>query len=77
MLSLFTFKKIQKVLEGISEHIEVLFKQEQGRNELCKICGKSVPSNNFETQFEDEDKLNSRCLYCNKIFIKAMQRVSK
>lgn len=77
MLSLFTFKKIQKIFQGISEHIEFLFEQNQGRNELCKICGKSVPSNNFEIQFEDEDKLNSRCLYCNKIFIKAMQRASK
>ncbi|WP_297598988.1 hypothetical protein [uncultured Cetobacterium sp.] len=77
MLDFFTFKKIQIILKKISENIRFLFEQEQGRNEFCKICGKSVPSSNFEIQFQDEDRLESRCLYCNKTFIKAREKILK
>ncbi|MGL5175898.1 MAG: hypothetical protein ACRC7F_06045 [Cetobacterium sp.] len=78
-MSFFNFRKIQEIFRNISENIELIFEQRDGRNEICRICGKSVNNNDFSVQFQDEseDKLTSRCLYCNKTFIKAKERISR
>lgn len=79
LVSFFNFRKIQEIFRNISENIELIFEQRDGRNEICRICGKSVNNNDFSVQFQDEseDKLTSRCLYCNKTFIKAKERISR
>ncbi|MGL5545054.1 MAG: hypothetical protein ACRDB6_08110 [Cetobacterium sp.] len=78
-MSFFNFRKIQEIFKNISENIGLVFEQNDGRNEMCKICGKNVTNNDFSVQFEDdsEDELSSRCLYCNKTFIKAKERISR
>ena len=78
MLSFFSFKRIQEIFKNIARNIDLLFQQTKGRNEFCKICGKRVPNSDFSEQFQDEeDELTSRCLYCNKKFIKAKERIMK
>lgn len=78
MLNFFSFKRIQEIFRNIATNIELIFEQKEGRNEFCKICGKKVPNSDFSEQFQDEsDNLSSRCLYCNKKFIKARERVIK
>ena len=77
MLNFFSFKRIQEIFKNIARNIELVFEQREGRNEFCKICGKRVPNSDFSEQFEDESELSSRCLYCNKKFIKARERVMK
>ncbi|MGL5669764.1 MAG: hypothetical protein ACRDDQ_00575 [Cetobacterium sp.] len=77
MLNFFSFKRIQEIFKNIARNIELIFEQREGRNEFCKICGKRVPNSDFSVQFEDEGELSSRCLYCNKKFIKARERVMK
>ncbi|MDX8335996.1 hypothetical protein [Candidatus Cetobacterium colombiensis] len=77
MLNFLSFKRIQEIFRKIAINMGLIFEQENGRNEFCKICGRKVPCNDFSEQFQDEDKLSSRCLYCNKKFIKARERVPK
>lgn len=77
MLNFFSFKRIQEIFKNIARNIELIFEQREGRNEFCKICGKRVPNSDFSEQFEDENELSSRCLYCNKKFIKARERIIK
>lgn len=77
MLNFFSFKRIQEIFKNIARNIELIFEQREGRNEFCKIYGKRVPNSDFSEQFEDEGELSSRCLYCNKKFIKARERVMK
>lgn len=77
MLNFFSFKRIQGIFKNMTKNIELIFEQREGRNEFCKICGRKVPNSDFSEQFHDEDELNSRCLYCNKKFIKARKRGMK
>ncbi len=77
MLNFFSFKRIQEIFKNIARNIELIFEHREGRNEFCKICGKRVPNSDFSEQFEDENELSSRCLYCNKKFIKARERIIK
>ncbi|MGL4987867.1 MAG: hypothetical protein ACRC5F_01245 [Cetobacterium sp.] len=77
MIDFFNFRKIQDILKGVSEAIEENFEEEEVHHELCKICKKSVPNSDFSTQFKDEedDTQSSRCLYCNKNFVKAREAI--
>lgn len=77
MLNFFTFKRIQEIFKNIARNIGLSFEQEEECNQLCKICRKEVPNNDYSEQFEDEGELTSRCLYCNKKFIKAREGIMK
>ncbi|MGL5051324.1 MAG: hypothetical protein ACRC6A_04045 [Fusobacteriaceae bacterium] len=65
------------LLKEFSNNLEKFFREDTVHTELCKICKKSVRNNDFSAQFEDngEDNRNSRCLYCNKNFIKAREAI--
>lgn len=77
MLNFLSFKRIQEIFKNIARNIGLIFEQKEGRNEFCKICGRRIPHSDFSEQFHDEDELSSRCLYCNKKFIKARERIRK